>query len=338
MLNKKLQELNNLIGNTPLVAIKYRYNGKISTIYSKCEHYNYTGSIKDRMAYYILQSALKKGELTEESVIVEATSGSSGISLVAVGRFLGLKSKIIMPNWMSEERKNMVKILGGELIEISKEEGGFLGCMELSKQIAKENKNVFLPDQFSNINNVIAHQETTGIEIIEQLAQQNLKPTTFVAGVGTGGTIIGVGKALRSKIVDCKIHPLEPAESPTITVGHKIGNHRIQGLTDEFIPKIMSYDKWDDVVAVSDGDSILMAQKLAKTFGMGVGISSGANFIGAIMLKEKYGIDAVVATVFADDNKKYLTTDYSKEEPIKESYLTPKIELLEMSSFNRIKK
>jgi len=337
MINK-LQELNNLIGNTPLVGIKYRYNSKISTIYSKCEYYNYTGSVKDRMAYYILQSACKKGKLNIDTTIVEATSGNTGIAFASLGSFLGLKVKIIMPDWLSSERKDMIKVLGAELIEISKEEGGFKGSIKLSEQIAKTNKNVFLPCQFDNKNNVLAHQRTTGIEIIKQLAQQNLKPTAFVAGVGTGGTIIGVGKALRSKFVNCKIHPLEPAESPTITTGYKIGNHRIQGISDEFIPKIMTYDKWDEVVAVSDGDSIIMAQNLAKKLGLAVGISSGANFIGAVMLKEKYGVDSVVATVFADDCKKYLSTDYVKEEPLKETYLSPKIELLEMISFNKIRK
>lgn len=336
MINK-LKELNNLIGNTPLVGIKYRYNSKVSTIYSKCEFYNYTGSIKDRMAYRILQDACQNGKLTSDSVIVEATSGNTGIAFAALGSFLGLKVIIIMPNWLSVERKNLIKSLGAELIEVSKEEGGFLGSIKLSEDMASENKNIFLPCQFSNMNNVIAHQETTGVEIIEQLSKINLQPKVFVAGVGTGGTIIGVGKALRSKFTDCKIHPLEPSESPTITTGYKIGNHRIQGISDEFIPKIMSYDKWDDVVDVSDGDSIIMSQKLAKTLGIAVGISSGANFIGAVILKEKYGVDSVVTTVFADDNKKYLSTDYVKEEPIKEKYLAPKIELLEMTSIGRIK-
>jgi cysteine synthase A len=290
------------------------------------------------MAFHILQSACKEGLLTSESIIVEATSGNTGIAFSSLGSLLGLKVKIIMPDWLSAERKNMIKSLGAELIEISKENGGFLGSIKLSEDMAKENKNVFLPCQFSNMNNVIAHQETTGVEIIKQLEQINLKPNVFVAGVGTGGTIIGVGRALRSNFTDCKIHPLEPAESPTITTGHKVGNHRIQGISDEFIPKIMSYDKWDDVVAVSDGDSIIMAQKLAKILGLAVGISSGANFIGAIKLKEKYGVDAVVATVFADDSKKYLSTDYVKEEPIKDTYISSNIELLEIISFNRIRK
>jgi cysteine synthase A len=334
----KLKELNNLIGNTPLVGIRYRYKGKISTIYSKCEYYNYTGSIKDRMAYYILEAACKKGELTCGTTIVEATSGNTGIAFSALGSFLGLKVKIIMPDWMSAERKNMIKAFGAELVLISKEEGGFLGSIKLSEDMAKQDKNIFLPCQFSNRNNLIAHQKTTGIEVLKQLAQLDLKPTAFVAGVGTGGTVIGVGKAFRSKYPDAKIHPLEPAESPTLTTGYRVGSHRIQGISDEFIPRIMSYDKWDSVISVSDGDSIIMSRKLAGALGLAVGISSGANFIGAVMLKEKYGMDSVVSTVFADDSKKYLSTDYVKEEPIKEIYLAPKIELLDIISCNRIRK
>ena len=332
MLNK-LKELKNLIGNTPLIGVKYKYNNKVSTIYAKAEYYNYTGSIKDRMALCVLQSACEKGELTAESVIVEATSGNTGISFSALGSYLGLKVKIIMPNWLSLERKNIIKSFGAELIEISKEEGGFIGSIKLTEDMQTDNPNVFLPKQFENENNVLAHQYGTGLEIIKQLSEKNILPNVFVAGVGTGGTIIGVGRAFRSAITNCKIHPLEPTESPTITTGYKVGNHRIQGISDEFIPKIMSYDRWNDVVSVSDGDSILMAQKLAKTLGLGVGISSGANFIGAVILKEKYGADAIVSTVFADDSKKYLSTDYVKAEPIKESYHTPKIELLDMVAF-----
>jgi cysteine synthase A len=334
-MNKKLEDITHLIGNTPLVCIDYRYKGEVSTIYVKCEYYNFTGSIKDRMAFCIIKEAYSNGSINSDSIIVEATSGNTGIAFASLGRLLGHKVCIIMPDWMSIERKLMIKCFGAEIIPISREQGGFLGSIKLSEEMAQKDKNVFLPCQFSNHNNIKAHQETTGQELLIQLNKIGLTPDAFVAGVGTGGTVIGVGRAIKAQNPNAKIHPLEPAESPTLSVGHRVGKHRIQGISDEFIPAILNVDKYDEVVQVSDGDSILMAQKLSNTLGIAVGISSGANFIGAIKLKEKYGLNSVVATVFADDNKKYLSTDLTKKEPIKDNYYTPNIELLDITSIVR---
>ena len=317
-----------MIGNTPMIGINYRYRGKEGVVYVKCEYYNFSGSIKDRMAWNILKEAYKSGAIKPDSVIVEATSGNTGIAFSALGRMLGHKVCIIMPDWMSQERKLLITSYGAEIIPISKEEGGFVGSIRLSEEMAKNDPKVFLPCQFSNIDNIRAHELTTGPEIIEQLEKQGRSINAFVAGVGTGGTVVGVGKALRAKYNGVKIHPLEPEESPTLTTGYKVGSHRIQGISDEFIPEIMNADRLDEVVQVSDGDSILMAQKLASSLGLGVGISSGANLIGAMKLQQKYGYDSVVATVFADCSKKYLSTGLMKEEPVKEHYLTPDVELL----------
>jgi len=318
-----LNEIGRLIGHTPMVGVKYSYKGKEGVVYAKCEYYNYTGSIKDRMAFYILQTAYENGEITPDSVIIEATSGNTGISFSALGRLLGNKVAIIMPDWMSEERKLLIKSFGAEIISVTREEGGFTGSIRLSQEMAARDPHVYLPCQFSNNDNIKAHEQTTGPEIIRQLKSHGMSPDAFIAGVGTGGTVTGVGKALRTACSHVKIHPLEAAESPTLTTGHKVGNHRIQGISDEFIPDIMQTDHLDEVVQVSDGDSILMAQKLAASLGLAVGISSGANLIGAIKLHEKYGFDAVVTTVFPDCNKKYLTTDLMKVEPVKPHYLTP---------------
>jgi cysteine synthase A len=324
----KLKELDALIGHTPLIGINYKLKGKPGTIYVKCESYNLTGSIKDRIALYILKEACKDGLLTPDKIIVEATSGNAGISFSAIGRMMGHKVRIIMPDWMSQERKLMIQSFGAEIIPISKEQGGFVGSIKLSEEMAAADPRVFLPCQFSNLNNIKAHQTTTGVEIDAQLKTKGLRPEVFVAGVGTGGTVMGVGKLFKSLYGDVKIHPLEPEESPTLSVGHKVGHHRIQGISDEFIPKIMYEDKLDDIVQVSDGDAILMAQKLATILGLAVGISSGANLVGAIKLQERYGCDTVVATVFPDCNKKYLSTDLVKEEPVKDHYYSPHIELL----------
>jgi cysteine synthase A len=288
------------------------------------------------MALYILQQAYRSGKIKQNDIIVEATSGNTGISFSAIGKALGHDVKIIMPDWLSKERINIIESLGAEVILMSKEKGGFLGSIALSEQMAAANHSIFLPRQFENCNNAEAHEKTTAKEIWMQLQAIDINPDAFVAGVGTGGTIMGVGKYLRSRNPYIKIHPLEPAESPTLSTGYKVGSHRIQGISDEFIPAIVKLNEMDPVIKVSDGDSILMAQKLAKTLGLAVGISSGANLIGAIRLQHQSEKPLNVVTVFSDSNKKYLSTDLMKEEPVKEGYITPDIELLDYDAFNRM--
>ncbi len=331
----RFRHLWHLVGNTPMIEVAYRYRDQCRKIYVKCEHYNLTGSIKDRMALYILQQAYEKGYIKPGDVIVEATSGNTGISFSAIGKALGHDVKIIMPDWLSKERMDIIRSLGAEVILVSKQQGGFLGSIALSHEMAKVNNNIFLPQQFENRFNAEAHERTTAKEIWMQLQSVELTPQAFVAGVGTGGTVMGVGNYLRRRNAAISIHPLEPAESPTLSTGYKIGSHRIQGISDEFIPAIVDLPALDKVVRVSDGDSILMAQKLAKQLGLAVGISSGANFLGAVGLQNEMGADTVVATVFSDSNKKYLSTDLMKEEPVKETYLSTDIELLDYKAIER---
>jgi cysteine synthase A len=335
-LENKFNHLWRLIGNTPMIEIIYRYKNLTNKVYVKCEHYNLTGSIKDRMALYILQQAYRSGKIKPNDIIVEATSGNTGISFSAIGKALGHEVKIIMPDWLSKERINIIESLGAEVILMSKEKGGFLGSIALSEQMAAANPSIFLPRQFENCYNAEAHEKTTAKEIWMQLQGIDINPEAFVAGVGTGGTIMGVGKYLRTRNPGIKIHPLEPAESPTLSTGYKVGSHRIQGISDEFIPAIVKLNEMDAVIKVSDGDSILMAQKLAKKLGLAVGISSGANLIGAIKLQQQYERPLNIVTVFSDSNKKYLSTDLMKDEPVKEDYITPDIELLEYDAFSRM--
>ncbi|MDQ2719653.1 MAG: cysteine synthase family protein [Bacteroidota bacterium] len=332
----KLHHLWSLVGNTPMLQLEYQYKNKIRKIYVKCENYNLTGSIKDRMALYILQKAYETDAIKKGDTIVEATSGNTGISFSAIGKALGHEVKIIMPDWLSKERIDIIKSLGAEVILVSKQQGGFLGSIALSEKMATENEKIFLPKQFENIYNVAAHEKTTGKEIWMQLQSIDLAPDAFVAGVGTAGTIMGVGKYLQRRNPHIKIHPIEPAESPTLSTGYKIGSHRIQGISDEFIPAIIDFNCLDEIVQVSDGDSIIMAQKLAKQLGLAVGISSGANVIGAIKLQYKLGEDAIVVTVLCDSNKKYLSTDLMKNEPVKESYISPEVELLDYGVVERL--
>jgi cysteine synthase A len=195
---------------------------------------------------------------------------------------------------------------------------------------------VFLPRQFSNAANVEAHEQTTGPEIWWQLEAASRLPDAFVAGVGTGGTIMGVGRCLRARNGGIRVHPLQPAESPTLSTGTKVGRHRIQGISDDFIPEIVQLDRLDSVLSVHDGDAILMAQRLSSTLGLAVGISSGANFLGALQVLDSMGEDAVVATVFPDDNKKYLSTDLMREEPVQDDYMSPGVELKSYRAFPRV--
>lgn len=330
-----LHTLSRLVGRTPLLALDLKYRGELRRIYAKAENFNFTGSIKDRMALHILRQAHESGVLKPGAPIAEATSGNTGISFSALGRALGHPVTIFMPDWMSQERKDLIRSFGAEVRLVSHAEGGFLGSIRLSEAWAAETPHAFLPCQFANDANVEAHATTTGPELWAQLASVGLKPQAFVAGVGTGGTVMGVARFLKGMDPAIRIHPVEPANSPTLHTGHKVGKHRIQGISDEFIPAIVKLDQLDDILAVDDGDAILMAQKLADR-GLGVGISSGANFLAALQAQDRLGRDAVVVTVFSDSNKKYLSTDLMKEEPVKAGFLSPQLELLGIGQAIRV--
>ncbi len=332
----RLKGLGYWIGNTPLLAVEFSFEGENRVLYAKAENLNMTGSIKDRMAFHIIRRGYERGTLKPGATIIEATSGNTGISFSALGRALGHPVTIFMPDWMSQERKDLIRSLGAEIRLVSKEAGGFVGSIRLSEEYAATLVDSFLPRQFSNEDNVEAHATTTGPEIWWQLRWQNLKPDAFIAGVGTGGTIMGVGRFLKSKKPEIRLHPLEPSNSPTMSTGCKVGKHRVQGISDEFIPPIVELSKLDKIVAVDDGDAIIMAQKLAAEIGIAVGISSGANFLGALMIQNELGKDAVVVTVLPDDNKKYLSTDLLREEPAKKSFLSPHIKLEKFRAFKRV--
>ncbi|MGA3011013.1 MAG: PLP-dependent cysteine synthase family protein [Terracidiphilus sp.] len=322
----KLAHLARLIGNTHMLAIDFRFRGQDRVLYAKCEQWNLTGSIKDRMAFHILKTAYLEGAIQPTDTIAEATSGNTGISFSALGHALGHPVKIFMPDWMSIERTRIMESYGATVIPVSHEQGGFRGSIQMTEDLALAG-GVFLPRQFSNRGNVEAHEQTTGPEIWMQLEEAGLHPDAFVAGVGTGGTVMGVGNYLRSRNPSIRVFPVEPAESPTLSTGCKVGSHRIQGISDEFIPAIIDFRSLDAPIRVSDGDSILMAQNLAACLGLGVGISSGCNFLAAVKVQQELGPEAVVVTVFADDNKKYLSTGLLQQEPIRENFLTPQIEL-----------
>ncbi|MEQ1631703.1 MAG: PLP-dependent cysteine synthase family protein, partial [Planctomycetota bacterium] len=327
---RRIAALRALVGRTPMVEIRYRCDGVPRRLYAKYESRNMTGSIKDRMACHILAEAYLGGQLRAGDRIVEASSGNTGISFAALGRALGHPVRIYMPDWMSQERRALISSLGAELVDVSREQGGFVGAVDQARHAALHEDRVFSPRQFENAANVRAHASSTGPEILLQLEAFGQRPMAFLAGVGTGGTVMGVGRALRAAFPGVKVHPLEPANSPTLRTGHKVGSHRIQGISDDFVPAVVDLAWLDDIVDVWDGDAILMAQCLAKQLGLAVGISSGANVLGAMQLVERAARsseprDDAVVTILCDSNKKYLSTDLCREEPVRDGYWTPRI-------------
>ena len=315
-----------LIGHTPALHITLRHRGDVRTVIALRECGNLSGSIKDRMAWEVLAGAYARGEIAPGDRIVEATSGNAGIALAALSRALGHPVTIYMPDWMSAERRAILRGYGAELVLVSREQGGFLGAIAMAEAAGRE-PGTFLPRQFSNPDNVRAHARTTGPELARACLCVGQDPVAFVAGVGTGGTVMGAGRSLSRLYPALRVHPVEPSESPTLSTGHKVGAHRIQGVSDDFIPDIVKLDELDNVIGVHDGDAILMAQLLAKEAGLSCGISSGANVVAAL----KAATDArPVLTVLADCAGKYLSTDLAKAEPVRDGYLTPEVELLDV--------
>ena len=315
--------MNIKIGNTPMIKIKYEYKGKKDFIYSKLESYNITGSIKDRVAYYMISKAYENGILKKGMKIVEATSGNTGIALAAIGRYFENPVHIFMPNWVSRERVDLMKMYNAEITLISKEEGGFKTALDKAKKYARDN-NAFLANQFANKNNILAHYETTGKEIVEKLGNSI---GGFVSGIGTGGTLMGVGKRLKEFDKNIKIYALEPDKMPILSQNKIISNHKIEGIGDDFIPEIVDKNIIDLIYTVNDDDSINMSRKIALDLGIGVGISSGANMIASILAKDKN--NKKIVTVFPDDNKKYLSTELVNPIDKNPNYISNKIKLLD---------
>ena len=306
-----------------MIMINYEYKGKVKKVYVKLEYYNLTGSIKDRVAYYIIKNAKDRKILKKGMPIIEATSGNTGISISALGAYYNHPVYIFMPDWASKERLELMKSFGANITLVSEKDGGFIGCVEQAKKLSKE-KNGFLANQFANKDNFLAHYETTGEEIIKQVPEEI---DGFVSGVGTGGTLMGIGTKLKEKFRDLKVVAIEPDKMPIISEGKKISNHKIEGIGDDFVPDLIDRSKIDDIILVNDDDAVNMSRILARNLGLGVGISSGANFIGSVLLNEK--VEKSTVTIFADDNKKYLSTDLSKNIDKNNSFISNQIKLLD---------
>lgn len=295
--------MNGLIGNTPMLKINYELNGKVHYFYTKLEWYNLTGSIKDRMVDYVIKESKKLGFLKENQTIVETTSGNTGIALAALGAKYKHKVVIFMPESVSKERVDIIKLYGAEVNLVKIEDGGFNKCLELSKRYAKDN-NAFLFNQFENKLNNYAHELSTAKEITDKLD----KVDYFVSGIGSGGTAMGVLNGLKKKN-EVKLIIVEPQESQILN-GKEPGKHKIEGIGDDFIPDLVDVNVIDKIVPIKSNDAILISKKIAKELGLGVGISSGANALACILVNEE---NKNIVTIFSDDLKKYLSTDLTKD-------------------------
>ncbi|EGC82472.1 cysteine synthase A [Anaerococcus prevotii] len=295
-----------LIGNTPLLKLESLKKEGRADIYVKVEKNNVAGSIKDRIALYIIEEAEKNGDLKEGGTIVEPTSGNTGVALAALAAAKGYKLILTMPASMSIERAKLAMAYGAEVIRTT--ENALQGAYDKAKELSDE-KGYFFPDQFSNPANIKAHYETTGPEILEELT-----PDAFIAGVGTGGTITGTGKRLKENNENTKIYAIEPKESPLLS-GGKAGSHKIQGIGGNFVPKNLDFEILDGIVDVASDDAIAMSRQLASDEGLAVGISSGANVCGAIEIADKLGEGKSVVTVLPDTGERYLSTElYNNEQ------------------------
>ena len=286
-----------LIGNTPILNLKQI---GYPNLFVKLEKTNPGGSIKDRAALYMINGAEEKGILNKDSVLVEATSGNTGIALAMAGKLKGYKVIIIMPETMSIERRQLVKAFGAELI-LTDGSKGMAGSIDKANELLDKNSNYVCLGQFDNEDNPKAHYETTGPEILKEVKNVS----TVVAGIGSAGTIVGVGKYLKEKNKDIKVIGIEPKSSPLITQ-HQAGPHKIQGIGANFIPKIYDENIVDKVITVSDEDSYETVRLIANKLGILIGISSGANIFGAMKLSDE-NPDKIIVTVAPDGVDKYMS-------------------------------
>ncbi len=285
-----------LIGKTPMV----KYNDNILL---KLEFLNPSHSVKDRASFYMLNEAKKQGLIDKDTVVIEPTSGNTGIGLAMCCAVMGLKIIIVMPESMSIERRKMIQGYGAELVLTPKEQG-MQGAVDKAKELTKQYKNSFMPMQFANMANPLAHIETTSKEIFEDT---DGKVDIFVAGIGTGGTATGVAKGLKDLKPSVKVYGVEPLESPLLTEG-KAGPHKIQGIGANFVPEIYKNGKLDGVITISGDEAIEKAKYLAKNKGILAGISSGANLAAALKLSEQ-NPDKLIVTVMCDFGERYLSTE-----------------------------
>lgn len=289
-----------MIGKTPILKLSSLTDENSAEVYIKLEKLNPGGSVKDRAALGMIENAEKLGLLKEGSIIVEPTSGNTGIALAMIGRLKGYKVVIVMPDSMSKERRDLIKAYGAELILTDGAEG-MKGAIEKAKELTKDPR-YFMPQQFENLSNSKKHYETTAEEILDDLIDLDM----FIAGVGTGGTVTGVGNKLKEKKEDIKIVAVEPGSSPVLS-GGMAGAHKIQGLGSGFVPKIYNSEYIDEVVKVSDEDALKTTKLVAEKEGILLGISSGAAIHVALEKAKILGKGKKILTIAPDGGEKYIS-------------------------------
>ena len=301
---KTYEDISHAVGKTPLVRYRDGLSDKAAKIYAKMEFFNPTSSIKDRIAVGMIEAAEKAGKLKPGALIIEPTSGNTGLGLAMTAAAKGYKLIITMPESMSQERRDLLRHLGAEIV-LTPAVGGMGGAIEKADELVREHKDAFMPQQFKNPANVEVHYQTTGPEIWNDL---DGKVDIFVAGVGTGGTLTGVGTFLKEKNPAVKIVAVEPENSPVLS-GGKSGKHGIQGIGAGFVPEIIDREIIDEVIAVSDEDAIRYAKEAAGKEGILCGISAGAAACAAVTLaKRKENEGKTIVTVFPDTAERYLST------------------------------
>jgi cysteine synthase A len=294
------------VGNTPMMELAIEHQDRTWRFFAKLEFMNPTGSVKDRIAKYMIEKAEERGDLRPDSVVVEATSGNTGIGLSMVCAIKGYRLVIVMPEHMSLERQKIMTGLGAELC-LTPTPDSFAGSRTRAEAMAARDPRVFLPRQFQNPDNTDCHYETTAVEILRQLAGRRID--AFVAGIGTGGTLMGVGRRMREMNPACKTVAVEPAESAVLTGGQVLDKHPIAGIGDGFIPEIVDLRQIDWTEVIPGQDALDMARQIARTYGMMVGVSSGANVLATINTLSKLGKDGVVVTVLPDRSERYFSTE-----------------------------
>ena len=292
-----------LIGDTPLVKLNNLVSDDIADVVVKLESFNPGGSIKDRIALNMIEEAEEKGELTAGGTIIEPTSGNTGIGLSLVGRAKGYNVILTMPESMSVERRKILKAYGAELI-LTPGDGGMPGAIDKAKELANENEDYFMPQQFNNNANPDVHRKTTAQEILKETDGQL---DAFVAGVGTGGTITGTGEVLKNEVEDIEIVAVEPTDSAVIS-GEQPGPHKIQGIGAGFIPEVLEVELLDEVVQIDNQQSMETARDLAAEEGILVGISAGAAVAAAIKVAQRLDADQRVVVIAPDTGERYLST------------------------------
>ncbi len=308
---KVYEKITDLIGATPLLELKNYEKEKApeATILAKLEYFNPAGSVKDRVAWAMIDEAEKKGLLKPDSVIIEPTSGNTGIGLAAVAAARGYQIILTMPETMSVERRNLLKAYGAELVLTDGREG-MKGAIAKAEELAKETPHSFLPSQFTNMANPAAHRRTTGPEIWQDTEG---KVDIFVAGVGTGGTISGVGGYLKSQNPKIKVVAVEPAGSPVLSKG-TAGPHKIQGIGAGFVPETLNTEIYDEIIAVENEDAFETGKMLARKEGVLVGVSSGAAVFAATELaKRPENKGKVIVALLPDTGERYLSTPMFSE-------------------------